>query len=141
MTRLAASLLFALLLAACGGQPAGLTIANATYRAPLVDGAPGVAYFSITSPTGDRIVGISSPDAQSVEIHDSGVEGAGMATMRKVEQVELPAGKTVTFGPGGLHVMVFAPLPRQANASFPIQITLGSGRVETISFAGETTAK
>ena len=135
----AASLLFALLLAACG-QPAGLVIAGAVYRAPLVDGAPGVAYFSITSPATDRIVGISSPEAQSVEIHESSAHD-GVAAMQKRETVELPAGKTVTFGPGGLHVMVFAPVPQQASATFPIQITLESGRVETISFADETTGK
>ena len=131
--------LLALILAACG-QPAGLRIDDAHYRAPLVDGAPGVAYFSITSAANDRIVGISSPDAQSVEIHGSSTAG-GMATMTKLDQVELPAGKTVTFGPGGLHVMVFAPVPRQANATFPIQITLESGRTETISFTGETAAQ
>jgi copper(I)-binding protein len=132
--------LFALLLAACGGQTTGLTVENATYRAPLVDGAPGVAYFSITSVTADKIVGISSPEAQSVEIHLART-AAGMAAMQKREQVELPAGKTVTFGPGGLHVMVFAPVPQHANATFPIQITLESGRTETISFADETGRK
>jgi periplasmic copper chaperone A len=132
--------LFALLLAACGGQATGLKVDDAHYRAPLVDGAPGVAYFSITSAANDRIVGISSPDAQSVEIHGSSTEG-GMARMQKLDQVELPAGKTVTFGPGGLHVMVFTPVPRQANATFPIQITLESGRTETISFTDETAAK
>jgi copper(I)-binding protein len=132
--------LFALLLAACGGQTTGLTVENATYRAPLVDGAPGVAYFSITSVTADKIVGISSPEAQSVEIHLART-AAGMAAMQKREQVELPAGKTVTFGPGGLHVMVFAPVPQHANATFPIQITLESGRTETISFADETSRK
>ncbi|MEQ1781129.1 MAG: copper chaperone PCu(A)C [Hyphomonadaceae bacterium] len=132
--------LIALLLAACGAQTTGLKIDNATYRAPLVDGVPGVAYFSITSTANDRIVGISSPQAQAVEIHGSSTEG-GMATMQKLDQVELPAGKTVTFGPGGLHVMVFTPVPRPANATFPIQITLESGRTETISFTDETAAK
>lgn len=140
MNRFAASLLFALLLVACEGQPAGITIANAVYRAPLVDGAPGVAYFSITSPTNDRIVGISSPESQSVEIHES-TEHDGVSAMEKRETIALPAGKTVTFGPGGLHVMVIAPIPKRPSATFPIQITLESGRVETISIAGETTSK
>ncbi len=137
MRRLAASLLFALLFAACGVQPAGLNVENAVYRAPLVEGAPGVAYFSITSPADDRIVAISSPDAQSVEIHQSSAED-GVAAMQKRDTVELPAGKTVTFGPGGLHLMVFSPVARHANATFPIRITLESGLEETISFAGET---
>lgn len=140
MKKSAVSFLFALLITACGGQPAGPTVANAVYRAPLVDGAPGVAYFSIMSAANDRIVGISSPEAQSVEIHESSAHD-GVSTMHKRDTIELPAGKTVTFGPGGLHVMVIAPAPLPANATFPIQITLESGRVETISFAGETTGQ
>ena len=97
MKNLAGSVLFAFLLAACSGQPASLTVAGATYRAPLVDGAPGVAYFSITSAADDRIVGISSPDAQAIEIHASSSEG-GISRMEKRDTIELPAGKTVTFG-------------------------------------------
>jgi copper(I)-binding protein len=125
--------LTALLLAACGGQTVSLTVDDATYRAPLVNGGVGVAYFSITSNVADQIVGVSSPDAASVEMHTSG-ESNGMASMQKVEAVELPAGERVTFGPGGLHLMVFGPHTQPANATFPIQITLESGRVETISF-------
>lgn len=129
-----AALLAALALAACG-QGSGLRVENATYRAPLVDGAPGVAYFAITSDRADRIVSVSSPEAQAVEIHESSSEG-GMASMHKLDSVELPAGKPVTFGPGGLHVMVLSPRPLPANATFPIQMTLESGRVETISLRG-----
>lgn len=132
--------LFALVLAACS-PAAGVTVENAVYRAPLVADAPGVAYFSITSAVADRIVGLSSPEAAAVEMHESSSDANGMASMRKVDTVELPAGKTVTFGPRGFHVMVFSPTPQQASATFPIQITLESGRVETISFAGETTGQ
>lgn len=132
--------LFAFLLAACG-QGADIKVADTHYRPPLVAGAPGVAYFSITSPTADRIVAISSPEAGAVEIHDSVMSADGMAAMKKLDSVALPAGKTVTFGPGGMHVMVFQPKPHQPGATFPIQITLESGRSETISFAGETTGR
>lgn len=121
-----------LILAACG-QTVSLTVDNAEYRAPLVEGRTGVAYFSITSNIDDRIVSVSSPQAKAVEIHESMAEG-GMAGMEKVESVPLPAGKPVTFGPGGLHLMVIGPDPSQANATFPIQIQLESGRSETISF-------
>jgi len=120
---------------ACGGQTESLTVADASYRPPLVEGGVGVAYFSITSNTADRITGVSSPQAKAVEIHESTSSG-GMARMNRLDGVDLPAGKTVTFGPGGLHLMVIAPEIAAANATFPIQITLESGRVETISFSG-----
>lgn len=120
---------------ACGGHTDSLSVENASYRPPLVEGGVGVAYFSITSNTVDRITGVSSPQAKAVEIHESTSSG-GMAGMARLDGVDLPAGKTVTFGPGGLHLMVIAPEIATANATFPIQIALESGRVETISFAG-----
>jgi hypothetical protein len=120
---------------ACGGHTDSLSVENASYRPPLVEGGVGVAYFSITSNTADRITGVSSPQAKAVEIHESTSSG-GMAGMARLDGVDLPAGKTVTFGPGGLHLMVIAPEIATANATFPIQIALESGRVESISFAG-----
>lgn len=120
---------------ACGDQTESLTVADVSYRAPLVEGGVGVAYFSITSTTADRITGVSSPRAKAIEIHESTSSG-GMAGMNRLDGVDLPAGKTVTFGPGGLHLMVIAPEIGLADATFPIRIALESGRVETISFAG-----
>lgn len=132
MRRLAASvLLFALV--ACGGKTESLTIADATYRPPLTDGGTGAAYFSITSNIPDKIVNVSSPDAQAVEIHQSDNSG-GMASMHRMQSVDLPAGKTVAFGPSGLHLMVISPTPQHASATFRIQIELESGRSQTISF-------
>jgi copper(I)-binding protein len=124
----------ALLLAACGGTTTSLTVDGATYRAPLTDGGLGVAYFSITSSTADRITGVSSPQAERVEIHNS-VSKDGLATMEEAEFVELPAGQTVAFAPRGLHLMIFSPQPVEPGATFPIQIAFQSGRNETFPFA------
>jgi len=125
----------ALMLAACGGPATSLTVDEATYRAPLTEKGAGVAYFSITSSTADRIIGLTSPQADRVEMHNSVTSADGMASMVRLDSVDLPAGETVTFGPGGLHVMVFAPQLIESGATFPIQIELESGRNETISFA------
>ncbi|MEY2758998.1 MAG: hypothetical protein RIR33_2776 [Pseudomonadota bacterium] len=125
-----------IVLAACsGGQTVSLRIDDARYRPPLVDGGTGVAYFSITSNIADRIVAVSSPRARAVEIHESRSD-QGMAGMEQRPDIELPAGKTVKFEPGGLHLMVIAPQPLAAGATFPIQIELESGSVQTIAFAG-----
>ena len=125
----------ALMLAACGGSTTSLTVNDATYRAPLTDNGAGVAYFSITSSIEDKIVGLSSPSADRVEMHNSVTSADGLASMVRLDSVDLPAGKAVTFAPGGLHVMVFGPQPIADGATFPIQIELESGRNETISFA------
>lgn len=126
--------ILALVLTACGGTSVSLTVDDATYRAPLTDGGLGVAYFSITSSTADRITGVSSPQAERVEIHNS-VSKDGLATMEKAEFVELPAGQTVAFAPRGLHLMIFSPQPVEPGATFPIQIAFQSGRNETFPFA------
>ena len=91
MMRKTFAALVMLTLAACGGQTVSLTVDNAEYRPPLVDGRMGVAYFSITSNIDDQIVGISSPEAQAIEMHES-VLVNGMASMEQRESVDLPAG-------------------------------------------------
>lgn len=123
----------ALLLAACGQGGAQLTVEKPEYRAPLGASGIGVAYFSVVSGTEDRIIGVSSPEADRVEMHASVTEGT-QTSMKRQQTVPLPAGKPVVFGPNGLHLMVFAPKPLQPGATFPIQIELESGRNETIWF-------
>ncbi|MDP3492640.1 MAG: copper chaperone PCu(A)C, partial [Hyphomonadaceae bacterium] len=98
MKRLIAAI--ALVLAACGQGAAPLTIDDAQYRAPLGASGIGVAYFSITSSTDDRIVGVSSPQADHIEMHTSVSEGS-QVSMKRMQDVELPAGKPVVFGPNG----------------------------------------
>lgn len=130
MKRLIAAIAFGL--AACGQGPASLQIANEQYRPPLGSTGIGVAYFSITSSSADRIVGVSSPQADRVEMHAS-VTSGDQVSMKQLHDVELPAGKTVQFAPNGMHLMVFGPRPVEEGATFPIQIELESGRTETIS--------
>lgn len=81
----------------------------------------------------DRIIGVSSPQASSVEMHGSVTSGT-QSSMKRLDSVPLPAGETVTFGPKGMHLMVFGPKPLAEGATFPIQIKLESGRSETIPF-------
>lgn len=131
MKRLIAAI--ALGLAACGQGAASIAVDDTQYRAPLGASGIGVAYFSITSPEADRIVGVSSPQADHIEMHTSVSEGT-QVSMKRLYEVELPAGKTVIFGPNGMHLMVFSPKPLAEGATFPIQIDLQSGRSETFSF-------
>jgi hypothetical protein len=119
-------------LAACG-QGSGLVIKDAEFRPPLGVTGIAVAYLSVTSGSADRIIGVSSTQADRVEIHASVTTGT-QTSMKRLDSVELPAGKTVIFGPGGMHLMVFSPRPMAPDATFPIQIELQSGRNETVPF-------
>jgi copper(I)-binding protein len=72
---------------------------------PTVPGQQGGGGFlTITSRAGDRLVGGSTPVAQRFELHTMAMKGDVME-MRQLDAIELPAGKTVEFKPGGLHVM------------------------------------
>jgi copper(I)-binding protein len=132
LIRLLAAFLLALGLASCG-QGQGITIEDARFRPPLGSTGIGVAYFSIRSANADRIVAVTSPEADSVEIHASVTEG-GNVSMQKLDGVDLPAGKTVKFEAGGMHLMVFSPRVSGDALTFPITIELQSGDTRTTLF-------
>lgn len=123
-----------LLLAACSGPAPRLSVEDARYRPPLTEGGMGVAYFSITSATDDKLIALSSPQAGRIDMHAS-VSKDGLAVMERRESVELPAGKRVDFRPGGLHLMVMSPQSVDKAATISIQMTLQSGYRQTIPFA------
>ena len=109
-------------------------VLSATYRPPLGGGSMGVAYLTLRAAQDEQIVGASSPMAQMIELHETVVDG-GQATMKSVPTLELPAGETVEFKPGGLHLMVHGPQPVEPGAVFPIELTLASGAKVTADCA------
>ncbi len=52
----------------------------------------------------DKLLSVSS-DIGVAQIHKSAVDANGMATMTEQPEVAVPAGQTVVFEKGGLHVM------------------------------------
>jgi hypothetical protein len=67
----------------------------------------GAVYFSMTNVghKADRLMGISTPIAGKVEMHES-LRVQGMVQMRAVTSIECLPGQTVKSEPGGLHVML-----------------------------------
>jgi copper(I)-binding protein len=58
----------------------------------------------------DRLVAADTDRALAVEIHETRVDAEGRAVMELRDGgVELPAGTTVRFRPGGLHLMLVVP--------------------------------
>lgn len=78
----------------------------------------------------DRLVKITSPIAEKVEIHETKIEG-GMAMMRPVEAIELKRGTSVQLKPGGLHVMLMG-LQRPLKEGERIKLSLTFERAGTI---------
>ena len=81
-------------------------------------------YGSITNrgPRADRLIGAASAAASKVSIHESRSAG-GVMSMRTLSDLAIPAGATVTFAPGGLHLMLEG-LKRPLNPGARVAITL-----------------
>jgi copper(I)-binding protein len=63
------------------------------------------AFMGLKSKDGAALVGVESPVAGVVEIHEMKMDGSIMR-MRAVPRIDLPAGKLVELKPGGYHVML-----------------------------------
>jgi len=99
-------------------------------------------FARITSASGGRLVSVSSPVANVVEIHEMVMEGNVMR-MRAVDGIDLPAGKAVELKPGGYHVMLID-LKRQLKPGDTVPVTLvvegKDGRRENVEVKAEVRA-
>jgi copper(I)-binding protein len=104
--------LFVIGLAACGGDEStseasgGVSVADAWARSPMGD--LGAVYFVVTNDgtEADRLTGAAAPDLDAtVEVHETSMAN-GQAEMSPVDAVDIPAGGSVAFEPGGYHVML-----------------------------------
>jgi copper(I)-binding protein len=141
VTRLAALLLaFGLLAARAAAGPA-IAVSGAWSRPAI---GTGVVYLRIANrgPRPDRLDGARSPVARAVELHRSssgtatmgGMVMNGVMSMRRVRAVTVPAHGTVTFAPGGYHVMLIG-LRRdlRPNERFPLRLHFASAGWTTVT--------
>lgn len=84
----------------------GVTLSNgwASVTPGGVDVSAGYIDVANTGATADRLLSASSPRAARVELHEMAMDGAVMQ-MRAMTAVDLPVGATVSFAPGGNHLM------------------------------------
>lgn len=80
------------------------------------------AYLHLQSATPARLVGVSSPVASATDMHKMEMEGDIMK-MRKVDSIELPAGKGVNLASSTYHIMLVG-LKRQLKEGDAISLTL-----------------
>ena len=105
----------------------------------------GAAYMTIYNRGGkdDRLVSVSTQVAQRAALHTHLHEG-GLMKMRPVPSVEIPAGGSATFKPGGLHMMLVGlKRPMTEGLKFPLTLLFErAGQVEvtvTVMVPAETT--
>jgi len=115
---------FASLAAALPARAGDIEIVSAWARATPGRAPNGAAYVTITN-TGasdDRLVAVETAAAGRAEIHTHTMAG-GIMKMEKVDYVAVPAGATVAFRPGGLHLMLFG-LKQPLKVGETISLTL-----------------
>lgn len=86
----------------------------------------------------DRLIGVATVAARSAELHSSSVDAQGVASMRPVQAVELPAGGQAQLAPGGLHIMLMGlTQPLEVGQHFPLSLTFEKAGSVTVEVAVE----
>ena len=101
---------------------AQLTVSEPWVRATVPAQKVTGAFMRVQSAAPARLVGVQADVAGRAEVHEMAMDGQTMR-MRRVEAIELPAGKPVNLASGGYHVMLFD-LKRQVKEGESVAITL-----------------
>jgi len=130
--RSALLVLLSLVAVARAGDAPSVSGAWARATAPGVD--VGAAYMVIEGgANADRLVDASSPRAAMVHLHTV-EEQDGIAKMRPVEAIEVPAGQRVELAPKGTHLMLMGlDGPLAAGQSFPITLRFATTGEQTVT--------
>lgn len=89
-----------------------LEVQEATLSLPMP--AMGAVYFVVDNPGSvpDRLLGVSTSQAERAELHETVDEDGVMRMVPRPEGLEIPAGGRLELAPGGAHVMLVNPAPR-----------------------------
>ena len=124
--------LLSLAAVARAGDAPSVSGAWARATAPGVD--VGAAYLVIEGgTTADRVVDASSPRAAMVHLHTV-EEQDGVAKMRPIEAIDVPAGQRVELAPKGTHLMLMGlDGPLVAGQSFPVTLRFATAGEQTVT--------
>lgn len=105
------------------GEQARIEVVEPWARATVIK--TGAVYLTIVNrgDGADRLVGASTPTAARAELHEATMDG-GVMRMREREDVKVGAHESVTFAPGGLHLMLMGlHRPLAAGETIPLTLT------------------
>lgn len=122
-------------LAACGNPaPSAPPSPTATIRLPAVPGRPAAGYLSLPI-HGDRgaLLSVTSPQAGRIEMHETMTSGT-MSAMRPLARIDVRDGETLSFAPGGRHLMIYDLDPRiPAGAHLTLVLHFDRGGAQRLS--------
>lgn len=107
-----------------------LVASDIVIYAALPGKSMSAGYLSLTNNTNERVslTNVSSPEFGSVEIHETLLED-GVAKMRRISELSIPARTTVTLERGGKHLMLMRP----TSAASEIKLSFHSGDTVLLS--------
>lgn len=112
-------------------QENSLTITNVWARASIPSNPNSAAYLEITNNDSQReyiILSASTLIANNVELHNSFVDEKGISRMTTIDRVVVPAGSTIEFKPGGMHVMLLdLKKPLRQGDTFDLTLNIEDG--------------
>jgi copper(I)-binding protein len=122
-----------LMTSACSPAPE-IAIENARVRALIPGQDKTVAYMDVQNRTAGAVtlVGASSASVRAMEIHTTRMDD-GVMRMRRLKTVEVPAGETVRFEPGGRHLMLFG--VESLDPELLVQLEFSDGTTRAVTFA------
>lgn len=97
-------------------------VENAWVRATAPGQQVAGGFMNLTADADMTLVGGDSPVSKSLELHFMRMDN-GVMEMRKMKEIALPKGKTVSLEPGGLHIM-FIGLKGQIKPGQKVPMTL-----------------
>lgn len=91
-----------------GANKGAIEIIHPHINEPFAGAKTAAGYMSISNEgaEADRLIGIETPAAKSTRLHMTEHGSDGVARMKPIEALEIPAGETVVLEPDGLHVML-----------------------------------
>ena len=132
------------LVAACDRAPSAaptVTLADAWCRAAPAGAPTGGCYVTLTASADERLVAVETTAAERAEVHSMDMTD-GVMRMRKLDGVDLPAGKAVMLSPGAEHLMIIAPKATLAEGGVvPLTFKFGKSPAQNVEAPIRAAAK
>jgi copper(I)-binding protein len=98
-------------------------VTDAWARATVPKQPVAAAYMKISSTSPVTLIRIETDAAKQVQVHNMQMN-EGVMQMRKHDQVDIPAGKTIELAPGGMHLMLLGlKKPLKAGDAITVKMT------------------
>ena len=129
----------ALALGLAASAQAQVSVSGAWARGTVEGQKATGAFMQLRSTDGAALVGVESPAAGVVEIHEMRMEGNTMR-MRAIPRLDLPAGQAVDLKPGGYHIMLMnlkAPLKKGESVPIRLKFQGKDGKAQEVEVKAE----